>query len=343
MVSIKLRYLVEDRDRHGTIRLYLRIPGQPKIRMREKIGTDEFFGAYEAAVAAAKLRPALPSANTFRGLCVRYFASVQFKALDPSTRRWRQRALDRICETEGDKPSALMERIHVRRLRDQLADAPAVANTRLKALKALFAWAVDEELLLNNPARDVHLIKYVPRPHHTWTVEEVIAFEVRHPIGTQAHLAMTLLRYTAGRCEDAVRLGRQHIRDGRVQFTQAKNEHRKPVFIDIPAHPDLLAAIEACRSGHMTFLVTAYGKPFSVKGFGNKFKDWCKAAGLPQCSTHGLRSALATRLAEVGATPHQIQAWTGHQTLSEVDRYTKAASRSHLANDGLKKLISGDK
>lgn len=50
--------------------------------------------------------------------------------------------------------------------------------------------------------------------------------------------------YTACRREDAVRLGPQHVRNGRFQYTQAKNEHRKPVEMDIPVHPELQANIE---------------------------------------------------------------------------------------------------
>jgi integrase/recombinase XerD len=75
--------------------------------------------------------------------------------------------------------------------------------------------------------------------HHTWTLEEIEQFNRRHPIGTQARLALDILRYTPGRREDAPRLGRQHTRDGRVRFRQAKNEDRNPIDIDIPLHPEL--------------------------------------------------------------------------------------------------------
>jgi len=35
-------------------------------------------------------------------------------------------------------------------------------------------------------------------------------------------------------------------------------------------------------------VVTEFGKQFSVRGFGNKFRPWCDEAGLPNCSAHGL-------------------------------------------------------
>ncbi len=88
----------------------------------------------------------------------------------------------------------------------------------------------------------------------------------------------------------------------------------------------------------MTFMSTEYGKPFTANGFGNKFKDWCRQADLPHCSAHGVRKATATALAEAGATSHQIMSVTGHQTLEEVERYTRAANRRLGANDAMKKL-----
>jgi integrase len=50
-------------------------------------------------------------------------------------------------------------------------------------------------------------------------------------------------------------------------------------------------------------------------------------AGLLNCSTHGLRKAVAARLAELGRSEFEIMAITGHQTSKEVTRYTKAASQ----------------
>jgi integrase len=82
---------------------------------------------------------------------------------------------------------------------------------------------------------------------------------------------------------------------------------------------------------HLTLLTTQTGKPFSAAGFGNWFRDRCNEAGLPHCSAHGLRKAAARRLAEAGCTTHEIAAITGHASLREVQRYTKAADQARLA------------
>jgi integrase len=101
--------------------------------------------------------------------------------------------------------------------------------------------------------------------------------------------------------------------------------------------PDLAAVIEAAPVG-MTFLTTATGKPFTAAGFGNWFRDMCDEAGLHGFSAHGLRKAACRRLAEAGCTMHEIAAISGHRSLSEVQRYTKAADQEAMAEAAMAKV-----
>jgi integrase len=273
-------------------------------------------------------------------LCVLYYDSPTFKRLDPATQSWRRRALDAMSERHGHKPVALMAARHIRMLRDERADQPGAANQRLKALKALFAWACEEkpEFAPQNPTWSVRKIKYGSSGHYSWTPEEIAQYRDRHPLGSKARLALDLLVYTGGRREDAVRLGPQHVRNRRIRFRQAKNEHRTPIDIDIPLHPELEATIAAVPSGHLTFLVTEFGRPFTPAGFGNWFRDQCDQANLHHCSAHGLRKATAAALAEAGATAHEIAAVTGHTSLEEIERYTRAARKKRLADSAMARL-----
>lgn len=343
MVRVRLKYVVEDVDRHGSVRLYFRRKGAQKIRLRGVPGSEEFMQAYKDAlnnVVAAPRQAKRVIPGSFRALCISYLATAEFRRLDAKTQSWRRRHLDAVCLIHADKPFALMQAKHVRSLRDELVDRPAASRDRLKTLRALFQWAAEAGQAESDPTIGVKFLTYRSAGFHTWSSGEVERFESRHPVGSKARLAMAILLYTACRREDVVRLGPQHIRDGRIRFRQAKNEHRAPIEIDIPVHADLSEAISAAKSHHLTFLVTAYGRPFTSNGFGNKFRRWCDEAGLPHCSAHGLRKATAARLAERGATPHEIMSITGHRTLAEVERYTRAAKRLELANTGMAKLKS---
>ena len=101
--------------------------------------------------------------------------------------------------------------------------------------------------------------------------------------------------------------------------------------------PELPQAIDACPSGHLTYLVTEYGKTFTGPGFGNWFADKCRMAGVPG-RAHGLRKAGATILADNDATSHELMAIYGWADLSEAELYTRKANRKNLARSGMEKM-----
>jgi site-specific recombinase XerD len=346
-VIVKLKYLVEDRDRHGNVRCYVRVRGQPKIRLRGMPGTPEFMVAYQAALAGDTVSTGelnrrqqyhLSPVGSFGHACLAYYASAEFKGLDEKTQHWRRAALDKICQAHGHRLIATIQPKHVRALRNELAATPAAADQRLRALKALFRWAVENDMVANNPTRDVKKAALPTEGHHSWTPNEIEQYKTRHPIGSKARLAMALILFTAARREDVIRFGAQHVRDGRLRYTQAKNEHRKPNHMDIPVHAELARIIAATPSRHLTFLVSERGRPFSVGTFGKAMRKWCDEAGLSHCTAHGLRYATAAYLAEQGASAHEIMAITGHRSLAEVERYTKAANKTRLADSAIARI-----
>ena len=94
---------------------------------------------------------------------------------------------------------------------------------------------------------------------------------------------------------------------------------------------------------NMTFLLTEYGKPFAVVGFGNWFHDRVVEAKLPDgLSAHGLRKAACGRLAELGCSAPQIMAYSGHRNLKEVQTYIEGANRLGLARQALQMQLDAD-
>jgi integrase len=171
---------------------------------------------------------------------------------------------------------------------------------------------------------------------HTWTEDEIAQFEAHHPIGTKPRLALALLLYTGQRRGDVVRMGRQHIKDGVLTVKQQKTR----ATLAIPVHPHLQAVLDATPSEHLTFVVTATGKPYGGNYLSRKFREWCDAAGLPKrCTAHGLRKAACRRLAEAGCSANEIMAISGHATMKELVRYTKAADQARLARNAMAKAV----
>ena len=177
---------------------------------------------------------------------------------------------------------------------------------------------------------------------HTWTPEEVLQFEKRHPIGTKARLALDLMLFTGQRRSDVIRFGKQHITKGgkHLTFTQHKGRNRKPHRLTLPILPVLQRTIDATSCGDLTFLVNDWGRPFTDGSFGNKFRDWCNQAELYHCSAHGLRKAGATIAANNGATAHQLMAIFGWDTIKEAEKYTAKADQRRLAESAMHMLAS---
>jgi integrase len=331
-------------DRHGKPRFYFRRPGYKSAPLPGLPWSREFMEVYERAIAgqplaigAARVKP-----GSLRALAVSYFTSIQFNSMKASSQRVRRRIIDRFCEQLdqdgqrcGDKNAATMRREHVVKLMAARADRPESANGLRKALRALMQHAIDAGIRTDDPTREVKKIKPKRKGgHHSWTEEEIAQFKARHAMGTRPRLALAVLLFSGQRKSDVVRMGPQHVRNGFLRVVQDKGGAE----LDIPVHPELAETIAASPSGHLAFVTTEFGRPFSVAGFGNWFREQCDMANLRHCSAHGLRKAAARRLAEAGCSEHEIAAITGHAILDEVRVYTKAANQKRLAAAAMAKV-----
>ena len=319
-------------DQHGKARFYLRRPGYKKIPLPGLPWSPEFMAAREAALKGEWAKPEIGAKRTVAGTVnaaiVSYYQTSAFNdGLAESSRKMRRAILERFREEHGDKRMALM---HKKALQAILCKkSPAAAANWRKALRGLIDHAMALDMLMMDPLAGIKLVPVKTGGHHPWEADECARFEIHHPIGTRARLAYELmLQVGQSRC-DIVRMGRQHVRNGTLSLRRQKTK----VAFDVPVMPMLQKAIDAMPPGdHLTFLVTAHGKPFTAAGFGNWFRDQCDAARLPKrCTSHGLRKASATRAADRGATTTQLMAWYGWKSASEAERYTRSADRKRAS------------
>jgi integrase len=326
-------------DRHGHPRFYFRRTGFKAVALPGLPWSPQFMDAYQAAMAGQPPQVIVASKakqGSFAALAASYFASTTYLALKPKTKGIYNNAIERLCKSTdkngtaiGTLGAATLRREHVMALMAARAEKPDRANLLRRVLRALMQHAVEIGLRDNDPTRDVKAIKRKNADgFHSWTDAEIAQFEAGHPVGTKPRLALALLLYTGQRRSDVVTMGKQHIdKNGAIHVRQFKTG----VALTIPVHADLQAIIDATPSEHLTFLTTTSGKPFTAEGFGQWFREQCNKAGLPHCSAHGLRKAAARLLAEAGCTANEIAAITGHASLREVQRYTKAADQTRLA------------
>ncbi|MGE5500923.1 MAG: tyrosine-type recombinase/integrase [Ignavibacteriales bacterium] len=325
------------RDCRGHLRWRFRKPPLPESQTRAQFGSEEWWTWYSAALAgeprqvgATKTAP-----GSLNALVAAYYASADWKLLSATTQKTYRGIIERFRAQHGDKPIAQLQRTHILKLMDAKAETPAAANNLLKILRVLMRFAVERNMRLDDPTVAVRALRYKTDGFHTWTEGEIAAYEKRWPLGTKERLALDLFLYTAQRSGDVRRMGPQHVRNGLVAVRQEKTGEA----LELPLLPQLEASLASCPSGHLTFLVTQHGRPYSAKGFGNWFSDAARKAGLPAgVSAHGLRKAAARRLAEAGCTVHEIMSVTGHRTLKEVARYTAKADQKRRAESAMAKV-----
>jgi integrase len=341
MAKIRLEYVHEFRDRHGHVRRYLRRPGFKRAALPGLPGSVEFMAAYQQAltqeappliIGAGRAKPGSVDAAV-----ASYLQSAAFQSLAPEFRRVRRNILERFRTEHGDKPFAPLHRDAIERMVAKKAATPSAARNFLKTLRALMQHCIAVKMRDDDPTLGVKSAKIKSGGFRTWEEADIGAFEAKHPIGSRARLALALLLYTLQRRSDVVRMGRQHVRDGAISVTQQKTGTK----LSIPIHPSLRAVLEATPSEHLTFLTTKNGKSFSPAGFTNWFREMCNDAGLPLgTSAHGLRKAGCRRLAEAGCSANVIASLSGHISLREVERYTKAADQARMAKSGMDTMVS---
>lgn len=346
------------RDRHGKLRWRYRDKGFT-VNLGREYGSPEFIRRYTAAVNGERLpaggsprrtSQALLGASSCKegqhslsSLIASWYKSSQFTQLAKSTRRDYQLVAERLREEHGHRPVETMSRAIIKKLMAKKADTPEAANKLLRIFRLLLDHAMDiEEWIDTNPAREVSKMASKNRDgFHTWNDDEIETYFKHHPRGSMADLAMSTMLYTGAARADAVKLGKSNLSadNKRLRYERQKMKTRGGATVDIPIHPELALRLDRLAPDQETFLQTNAGKERSAAGLGNLMRKWCDDAGLPDCTAHGLRKACARRLAEAGATPHEIMAVTGHKTLAEVERYTRKVARASLADSAMGKTL----
>lgn len=341
LTVVRLKYIQKYKDRHGKVRHYLRVPGHKRIALPDASDLN-FLSAYQTAIASLEKPEPTRSypPKSFSALVEEWYGYPAFTALRSTT----QVTYRRILEYMRAQPYALEPVIsfkpqHVRKIIAKRAATPARANHILRMFRMLFQHAAENGWREDNPTIGVRRLKTRDTGARSWTDDEIATYESRWGIGTRERLGFALLLYTGQRRSDVVHMGPA----ARVGDTIKVRQIKTGAELIIPIHPRLREVLDSWTGETETYLATRGGARSSSNGFYNQFIEWRNEAGLPAgLAPHGLRKAAARRLAEAGCTPHQIAAVTGHQTLAEVERYTRAVSQQKLARQAISALQTDD-
>jgi integrase len=343
LATFRLKFVQSYRDRHGRIRHYLRRPGHKRIALPGLPGSEEFMSTYGKALAATPITNIDIEIGTQRtkpgsvnAMAIGYLNSTAFAGLKPNSKAQYTRDIEHIRRDFGDMPMRDLKRQHVVQMIDDRASTPCVGRALLRSLRLIINYALQIGTIENDPT--VRLRARVPDRggYPTWSQEQITQFRNFYELNAKERLAIELLICTALRCNDVVRLGRQHIRDGILMLGRTEKTGT-PLTIEVS--DELAAAIEAAPPNDaLVFLVNEWNRPFTASGFSRWFRKAAKRAGLAGCSAHGVRKASATELAEADCTAPEIAAVTAHRSLAQVQRYIDGANRAKLAANAVAKL-----
>jgi enterobacteria phage integrase len=203
VTTVKLKHVDHFVCRHGHSRYYFRRGKGARIPLPGKPGTPEFMAAYQQALQGGKApkpekRPAVP-AGTFNALVRDYYQSTNYLALTPGTRRAYRGVIERLLEDEkiGHRQVAQMTRKHVQQILAKRVATPGAANDVLKKIRILVHFAIDNGWRSDDPT--LRIKKFAEGEFHTWTDDEIAAYERHWPVGTRERTVFALLLYTGQR------------------------------------------------------------------------------------------------------------------------------------------------
>jgi integrase/recombinase XerD len=352
MAKIRLKFVNDFKDRHGKPRFYFRRPGFASVALPGLPGSVAFMQAYQAAldkVPGADIGASRTVSGTFNALIVAYYKHTAFTDdLALATQKMRRAIIEKFRADYGERRITHLQRVHVEKLLS--GKKPHAQKNWLKAIRPLMGFAVSQNMCAANPTDGVKPTKARKSlGHMTWHDEQITMYRAHHPLGSMARLALELLLNIAARRGDAHWLGRQHISKGRLCWTPGKTKRTSGKSLQVGIMPELQAALDAMQSkAELTFMLQDYGKPFaSAASFGNKFADWCVAAGLKPvlCAdgktrnyrAHGLRKAALRAMAHAGCSGSEMKAVSGHTSMAQLEEYLKEVDDVWLADTAMNK------
>jgi integrase len=258
MTRIKLEYVHEYRDRHGKVRRYVRRRGFRAMPLPGLPGSPEFMQAYQDAISGPAVRLRKPKAGTLAALAADFFNSTEFANLKPSSQATYRLTLGPVLERDGHRLVRDLPADKARKIIQEIgANRPAMANLTRAVLRRMFSFAVTIGQRRDNPFNAVP--KYKLGTHHTWSDNQLSAYEKCWPLGTRQRLAFDVLLYSAQRVGDVVRMQRSDIRNGVMTIVQQKTGAE--VFV--PLHPALARSIKAGPAKGLYLIGDKNGRPIT--------------------------------------------------------------------------------
>ena len=214
-------HLHREVTRHGRTVWFVRKGHGPRIRIKAEFGTDEFNTAYNAAINGSPAQKKGAAAiGSLTWLLARYRETTAWSDLSEATRRQRDNIFKHVLETSGGVKATMVTQAAIIAGKERRAKTPSQSRNFLDAMRGLFRWALKAQHVKVDPTAGVD---NPPRKGGdgfiAWTEDHVEMYQRRWPLGTKERVWLDVLLYSGLRRGDAVRYGRQHVKNeiGRIK------------------------------------------------------------------------------------------------------------------------------
>lgn len=331
----KLPYLRSKRRRGRWFHTYRRGDVERSLGVHGLHPTDpKVLAAWAAEHARWQDMPpdtATPTFGTFAWALDLYTSgNAKWATYSQNTKNNRLAIYARYRAGQGDRPIKTITGPDIERALYTKGGWAAV--NEYKALKPVFEHLRRLGFIAKNPMAGIHLDRPKIEGFPVAEADDIEAFQKRWPIGTRERLVFDLGLFTGAARVDLARLSRKNIKGDLLVYERQKSG----ITARVPITAELSAVIGRTPDIAPTLILSGAGKPYTPESLGNLFRDAAVEAGMT-ARLHGLRKAFCVYWAEQGSSTHQIAAMAGHMSLSEVERYTRAADRERM----VKLLVGG--
>jgi integrase/recombinase XerD len=302
------------------------------------------------------LLDASASAGSITHWCLRYLEWLLVRNYAKATVRNREVYLSlfvRWCEarslrTPQEITKPILERYqrHLFFLR-KADDKPLSYRSqhgRLVAVRGLFRWLTQQNVLLYNPASELELPRLETKlPHQVLSVGEVEQLlsvpDLSTPLGVRDRAILETFYSTGIRRGELVGLALYDVNAARQTLVvrQGKGNKDRVVPIGERALKWIEHYVREARSELLTdarettLFVTNVGEPFVPTRLTELVREYVKASGIDKTgSCHLLRHTMATLMLEGGAELRFIQEMLGHADPKTTQIYTQVSIRKLL-------------
>lgn len=313
--------------------------GRRQLKRLPGLRDKDFGKALQTAQALRTKGEGRGSAKDFDWLIRIFEKSPEFAKLAASSKEVYLRHLGYAAQnfrsqTGRSWPVEIITAGHIVALRDKYAPTPGTANSIVRSLGALFAWATKpgRHYIKENIARGIERLdtgEYEPWP------EALVEEALDDPV---IRLPVALLYFLGQRIGDTARLGRGHLSNGVVSLTQQKT--CKSLRITVHERLARIIELDAPRDA-LLFILNEHGKPITETGLRWRIQEWAKARG-HHVVPHGLRKNAVNALLEAGCSTAEVSAITG-QSLQTIEHYAKLRDSEHLGRSAILKFEARNK